>query len=119
MKLRNYLGLLAAGIGIALLITLFSPFASSEPDGLERVAENEGFVEKAKDAPYEVIADYALPWVDNEDLATIIAGIIGVLIVTTLIFAIGFALRMARKAPPSALRSGGQSQPPLDGAANR
>jgi len=119
MKLRNYLGLLVIGIGIALLITLFSPFASSKPDGLEKVAENEGFIQEAEDAPYEVIADYALPWVDNEHLATILAGIIGVLIVTTLIFAIGSALRRARKAPPSASRSGGQSQPPLDGAANR
>jgi len=72
MKLRYYLGLLVVGIGIALLITFFSPLASSEPDGLEKVAENEGFIEEAEDAPYEVIADYVLPWVDNEDLGTIL-----------------------------------------------
>ncbi len=31
MKFR-YIGLIAAGLGIALLITLFSPYASSDPD---------------------------------------------------------------------------------------
>ena len=92
MKLRYYLGLLVVGIGIALLITLFSPFASSEPDGLEKVAENEGFIKQAEDAPYEVIADYVLPWVDNEDLATILAGIIGVLIAAAIASAAAFVL---------------------------
>lgn len=98
MKLRHYLGLLVVGIGIALLITLFSPFASSEPDGLEKVAENEGFITQAEDAPYEVIADYVLPWVDNEDLATMLAGIIGVLVVTAVALAAAFVLWRLRGA---------------------
>lgn len=98
MKLRHYLGLLVVGIGIALLITLFSPFASSEPDGLEKVAENEGFITQAEDAPYEVIADYVLPWVDNEDLATVLAGIIGVLVVTAVALAAAFVLWRLRGA---------------------
>jgi hypothetical protein len=98
MRLRYYLGLLVVGIGVALLITLFSPFASSEPDGLEKVAENEGFITEAEDAPYEVIADYVLPWVDNEDLATILAGIIGVLIVAAIVLAAGFVLWRLRGA---------------------
>jgi hypothetical protein len=92
MKLRYYLGLLVVGIGIALLITFFSPLASSEPDGLEKVAENEGFITKAEDAPYEVIADYVLPWVENEDLATILAGMIGVVIVGAIALAAAFVL---------------------------
>jgi hypothetical protein len=98
MKLRYYLGLLAVGIGIALLVTFFSPLASSEPDGLEKVAENEGFIKEAEDAPYEVIADYVLPWVDNEDLATILAGIIGVLIVAAIALAAAFVLWWLRRA---------------------
>jgi hypothetical protein len=96
MRLRYYLALLAVGIGIALLITLFSPFASSEPDGLEKVAENEGFITEAEGAPYEVIADYVLPWVDNEDLATILAGMIGVFIVASISLAAAFVLWRAR-----------------------
>jgi hypothetical protein len=96
MKLRYYLGLLIVGIGIALLITLFSPLASSEPDGLEKVAENEGFITAAEDAPYEVIADYVLPWVDNEDVATILAGMIGVFVVAAISLAAAFVLWRAR-----------------------
>jgi hypothetical protein len=98
MKLRHYLGLLVVGIGIALAVTLFSPLASSEPDGLERVAQNEGFVKQAKDAPYKVIADYVLPGVDNEHLATILAGIIGVLIVAAVALAVAFLLWRLRGA---------------------
>jgi hypothetical protein len=76
MKPR-YIGLIVAGLGIALFITLFSPFASSHPDGLERVAEDKGFLEVADSPPYELISDYVFPWVDNEDLATVLSGIVG------------------------------------------
>ena len=107
MKLRYWVGLLAVGIGIAVLITFFSPFASSEPDGLEKVAENEGFIQKAEDAPYEVIADYVLPWVDNEDLATILAGMIGVLIVGAIALAAGIVLWRLRGAQRPASGGGG------------
>jgi hypothetical protein len=94
MKSR-YIGLIAAGLGIALLITLFSPFASSHPDGLERVAEDKGFSGLADSPPYELISDYVFPWVDNEDLATILSGIVGVLIVAAVVFALGFLLTRA------------------------
>ena len=98
MKLRYYLGLLVVGIGTALLIAFLSPLASSEPDGLEKVAENEGFVKQAQGAPYKVIADYVLPGVDNEHLATILAGIIGVLIVAAVALAVAFLLWRLRGA---------------------
>ena len=104
MRLRHYLGLLVVGIGIALLVTVFAPFASSEPDGLEKVAENEGFIAEAEDAPYEIIADYVLPWVDNEDLATILAGMIGVFVVAAISLAAAFVLwrlRGAQRSTPS------------------
>jgi len=107
MRLRHYLGLLVVGIGIALLITFFSPLASSEPDGLEKVAENEGFIAQAEDAPYEVVADYVFPWVDNEDLATILAGMTGVLIVAAVAFAGAFLLWRLRVAQRSTSSGGG------------
>jgi hypothetical protein len=65
----------------ALAVTLISPLASGSPDGLERVAESEGFSQLAEKAPYAVIADYAVPGIDNEAVATILAGVIGVTIV--------------------------------------
>jgi hypothetical protein len=55
--------------------------ASSDPDGLERVAEDHEFLDDAKDAPYSLLPDYTIPGVDNKEIATVAAGIVGVLIV--------------------------------------
>jgi len=73
---------------ICLVVAVFSPLASSSPDGLERVAEDKGFIEMSADAPYQIIADYVFPGIENETVATIIAGIIG----TTLLFGIAYGL---------------------------
>lgn len=96
------IALVIAGLAIALIVALFSPLASSEPDGLERVAEDEAFLDEAKDAPYELIADYAFPWVENEDVATILAGITGVGIVAAGVFGIGMVLRYRARRSDSA-----------------
>jgi len=81
------------GLLIALAVTLISPLASAWPDGLERVAEDKGFIEDAQDAPYEVIPDYVLPGIGNEALATILAGIVGILVVFGLAYGLGILLR--------------------------
>lgn len=78
----------AAGLVLALAVTLLAPLASPHPDGLERVAEDKGFIEVAQDAPYEIIPDYVLPGVPNEALATIAAGLVGTLIVAGVAFAV-------------------------------
>lgn len=88
-----------AGLAIALAVTLFSPLASPHPDGLERVAEDTGFIDRAQDAPYEVIPDYVSPGIANEGAATIVAGLAG----TLLMFGLGYGLawtlrRRARQA---------------------
>ena len=73
------------GYVIAVAVTLLAPFASGSPDGLERVAEDTGFIERAQDAPYAIIADYVMPGIQNEGVATILAGIIGVTIIYALV----------------------------------
>ncbi len=73
------------GVIIALAVALLSPFASSQPDGLERVAEDKGFISKAQSAPFQLIADYAFPWVGNEAVATILAGFLGTLLVFAIV----------------------------------
>ena len=73
------------GYVIAVAVTLLAPFASGSPDGLERVAEDTGFIERAQDAPYAIIADYVMPGIQNEGIATILAGIIGVTITYALV----------------------------------
>ena len=74
-----------AGYIVAVALTLIAPFASGSPDGLERVAEDVGFIDRALDAPYAIIADYQLPGVANEAVATVLAGVIGVTIVYMLV----------------------------------
>ena len=55
-------------------------YASSSPDGLEKVAEDEGFLESAQDSALSnsPLADYGLAGLDSERLSVGIAGVIGV-----------------------------------------
>ncbi len=79
-----------AGLVIAVAISIASPLASSFPDGLEWVAEQQGFLQNAQDAPYQIIPDYVFPGIENEALATIVAGIIGTLVVGGVAFAVAY-----------------------------
>ncbi|MEE9528550.1 MAG: PDGLE domain-containing protein [Dehalococcoidia bacterium] len=90
MKFKWWHGVLI----LALFLALLSPLASSSPDGLERVAEDKGFMETAREVVFEVIPDYVLPGVGNEAGATILAGIIG----TLMLFGIGYGLAQLLKA---------------------
>jgi len=80
---------LAVAIGLA---TAVSPFASSHPDGLERVAEDQGFV-GAGQASSGPIPDYAFPEIGDERLATGLAGFTGTLVV----FGVGYLLVRGRR----------------------
>lgn len=76
------------GLSVALLIAVLSPLASKFPDGLDRFAEDHNFVGKVSEPAFTVIPDYSLPGIDNEVVATIIAGLLGTLI----LFGLGFGL---------------------------
>lgn len=82
---------IAAGLLVALgLAMLVSPFASGSPDGLERVAGDEGFGEAARDHNLadSPLADYGIKGIDNEKVGTALAGLVGVLIT----FGVGLGL---------------------------
>lgn len=81
------------GLVMALILAVASPLASSHPDGLEWVAEQKGFLEAAQGSVYEIIPDYVFPGVSNEALATILAGIIGVMIVFGVAFGVAYSRR--------------------------
>lgn len=83
----------AGGLAIAALLAILSPLASSHPDGLEWVAEQHGFLETARAAVYNLIPDYAMPGISNPVLATIAAGILGVIIV----FGVAYGLARVEK----------------------
>lgn len=90
MKFQWWYGALIAGFILALL----SPLASSAPDGLERVAEDKGFIDAARESWYELIPDYTMPGIGNKVLATVISGVLG----TALLFGIGYGIAKALKA---------------------
>jgi hypothetical protein len=81
---------------ISLLIAVLSPLASSSPDGLEKVAENKGFIGLAQSAPFQVIADYVFPGIENEVVATILAGLLGTIVIFGVVYGIGWLIKSRR-----------------------
>ncbi len=76
-------GFAAAGLVVAaLLVLVVAPLASSEPDALERVAIDQGFIESAEDHAVagSPLADYGVSGVEDEETGTRVAGLVGVLV---------------------------------------
>lgn len=96
--------IIAVGLVIALGAALISPLASPDPDGLERVAEDQGFLERAQEAPFNLLPDYTIPGLEG-DASTILAGVVGLLIVFALVYGITLLMRSRRATP-------GDDQPP-------
>ena len=69
------------GAAISVVLAILAPLASAHPDGLEWVAQHQGFLAAAREPLYEFIPNYIFPGIDNEALATILAGLVGVLLV--------------------------------------
>jgi len=84
-------GFAAAGLVVAaLLVLVVAPLASSEPDGLERVAIDQGFIDSAEDHPLadSPLADYEVSGIEDEATGTRLSGLMGVLIT----FGVGAAI---------------------------
>ena len=97
----NAFVILAVAVTVGLA-SAASPFASSSPDGLERVADDQGFLDERhvaglqEDAP---IRDYAFPGVRDERLATGLAGFAGACVVMALGSGLAAALRRRDRVP--------------------
>ena len=94
MKNRGLLIFLGLALVVALLLAIFvSPWASSSPDGLEKKAEDKGFLEKAEETEpvwtRSPIPDYAVPGIENERVATGLSGLLGVLITLAAALVVG------------------------------
>ena len=77
------------GLAIAAVVVIvLSPLASSDPDGLQRVAIDQGFDARATSAPFQLIPHYVVPGLSGP-AATIAAGLIGVVVLFTLLWLIG------------------------------
>lgn len=73
---------------VALLVSLLvaggaSYFASSNPDGLEYVAENVGFADAAEDSATadSPLSDYQVRGIENDALSGGLAGVVGAVVV--------------------------------------
>lgn len=103
--------LIAAGVLVALVLAgVVSFYASSAPDGLERVAHDHGFADSAdrhaaSDGP---LADYRTRGVEDDRLSGGLAGVAGALIV--LVLAGGLVL-LVRRRPSSGSGTGVGSAP--------
>jgi type IV secretory pathway VirB2 component (pilin) len=98
---RNRLAWVIGGLLVALVVVVTAAlFASGDPDGLERVAEDQGFDGAAQDSPFELIADYIFPGIDGP-MATVVAGVIGVIVVFGIVWLVGRLLARRRRAVPT------------------
>lgn len=106
-----------AGLAIALGLTLLAPFASPYSDGLERVAdilyapenvdeipvgvtelpESQQFSGEWLDAPFKLLAGYSIPFLGDSGGSTILAGMIGVVVVFVIAY---IAASLTRRRSP-------------------
>jgi cobalt/nickel transport system permease protein len=96
---------IGAGLVALVFAAVVSQFAAPDPDGLERVAADQGFIGTAEDhalagGPF---ADYATQGLGNETLSLAVAGIVGVVVTLLIGLGIVYAVRdrRDRASPPS------------------
>lgn len=96
----SLLGAVAAVAVIAGLAFFASPFASTQPDGLNKVAADHGLDRAATDHPLDrsPTAGYETQGVDDEGLSKGVAGLIGV---TVTFLAVGGLLLVVRRTTPT------------------
>jgi cobalt/nickel transport system permease protein len=89
---RALVAVLVVTFGVAVLV---SPFASGSPDGLEKVAADEGFDTVADDHALAdgPLADYGVQGIDQEQVATALAGFLGVALILGLTWLLSRAVR--------------------------
>lgn len=100
MRRRGPATRVVVGVGIAISLVIaavLSWFASGHPDGLEHVAETLGFDGTARDSATadSPLADYAASGVAGP-LSGGLAGVVGVLVVALVMFALVALLRRRR-----------------------
>ena len=86
----------AVGLLVALLLAgVVSSYASSDPDGLNKVAQDKGFAATAKDhrAGDGPFAGYETQGVDDGRFSGGLAGVVGCVVVLSLAGGIAYAVR--------------------------
>jgi cobalt/nickel transport system permease protein len=81
------------GLFLVILLAVASPLASRHPDGLMSVAAQYGFLSNEQNPIYELIPHYLFPGIQNKSLSTILASLIGALIVFTVAVLVAYSRR--------------------------
>jgi cobalt/nickel transport system permease protein len=95
---------LIGGVLVALMFaTVVSQFSVDEPDGLESVAQDQGFLDSGGNHALgdSVFADYATEGISNEKVSLAIAGIVGTLVTLAVAGGIFLAIRDRRGRDPA------------------
>ena len=99
------------GLCIAFALAVLSPLASTHPDGLIWVAGQQGFLNAARAPLYNIFPRYIFPGISNKALATIVAGILG----TLLVFGVALGVATLRRKKEIAERNDATSMNHPDG----
>ena len=83
----------------AAVVIVLAPMASSDPDGLERVAIDSGFADKGQEPGFGLLSDYSVPGLGDGPLSLIAAGLIGVVLVFAAMWLLGRVL--SRRSHPT------------------
>ena len=97
---RPMAALTIGGIIAAFVMAMVvSQFAAPDPDGLERVAEDTGFIEAAEEHPLagSIFADYATAGIDNEQVSLAVAGAAGTAVALLVGLGLASAARRSRR----------------------
>ncbi len=102
---RRRLGFVTGGLVVALAVAVFlSPFASSAPDGLQRVAQDKGFAHAVAQPRwrYSPLHDYALPGLPRGAVSTAVAAGLGTLLLFGSALGAGMMISRGRRGPAPA-----------------
>lgn len=102
---RTLLWVIGLGLSASLAMAgVVAYYASPHPDGLESVAEQEGFLDDAADSATagSPLADYSVTGVEDEQVSVGLAGLAGVLVTGAVAFGLFLLLRARRpgREPP-------------------
>lgn len=95
--------LVVVGLAVSLVLAGgVSYYASSHPDGLEKVASDVGFLDTARESAVEdsPLAGYGVAGVENERISGGLAGVIGVASTAAISFGLFYGLRRFKKDKP-------------------
>jgi hypothetical protein len=86
-----------AGLAVAVVVVVvLAPLASGDPDGLQRVAGDTGFVGQARNMIGGLLSGYEIPGIGDPVVSKVVSGLLGVAIVFLVIVGVGRLLARRR-----------------------